>query len=66
MLVALYLTKAKLKGSIGQRFRYQETSMLEPEAKPNIMLTVVGPSAYERKWYAQVWLDDSLKVVSVK
>lgn len=66
MLIARYRTKARLEDSIGQTFRYQETSMFRPEAKPNTMLSVVGPSIHNRRWYAQVWLDDNMKVVRVK
>lgn len=66
MLVALYPTKKALKASIGKRFKSQETSLFGVECKPNIMLTVVGPSAYVRKWYANVWVDDDFNVVKVK
>ncbi len=49
-----YKAKKDLKAAIGQEFRFTETSMFGPEFKPDGDNTVVGPSAYERKWYATV------------
>ncbi len=49
-----YKTKKDLKAAIGRTFRYSETSMFGPEFKMDGVNVVVGPSAYERKWYAQV------------
>ena len=66
MMVANYKTKKALKESIGKRFKYTETSLHGPEYRPGAMLTVVGPSAYERKWYAQVWTDSNDLIVRVK
>lgn len=66
MMAACYPTKKALKESIGKPFRFQETSLFGAEYKPNQMLTVVGPSPYERKWYANVWCDDAGNVVKVK
>ena len=66
MLVANYPTKKALKASIGKQFRSQETSLFGVECRPNVMLTVVGPSAYVRKWYANVWLDSNFNVVKVR
>jgi hypothetical protein len=66
MLVANYKTKKMLKESIGKVFRFTETSLFGPEFKPNTMLTVVGPSAYKREWYAQVWTDESYNITKVK
>jgi len=54
MLVAKYKTKKLLKESIGQDLRYEETSLFGPEYSPNGKFCVVGPGAYERKWYATV------------
>lgn len=54
MLVARYKTKKLLKSSVGQDLRYEETSMFGPEYKDNGTFSVVGPGAYERKWYAEV------------
>lgn len=54
MMAALYKSKKLLKQSIGQPLRYQDTSMFGSEYKSNGVIVVVGPSPYERKWYAQV------------
>ena len=54
MLVAKYKTKKACKESIGQSLRYEETSLFGEEYKPNGKLVVVGPGAYERKWYAEI------------
>lgn len=66
MLVAHYATKKSLKESVGKSFSYSETSLFGPEWKPNAMLTVVGPDAYNRKWYANVHVDTNNVIVSVK
>lgn len=58
MLVATYPTKKALKEAKGQPLRYQETSLFGPEYMPNGRFVVVGPGAYERKWYAQVTMKD--------
>ena len=65
MLAALYKTKKMLKESIGKPLRYHETSMFGDEFKEDKILYVVGPSEYERKWYAQVIVKDG-KIASVK
>lgn len=54
MLVAYYPSKKTLKESIGQPLRYGETSIFGPEFDPNGEFAVVGPSEYQRKWYATV------------
>lgn len=66
MLVARYPTKKALKASVGMKLMYQETSMFGPEYKTNEMMTVVGPKADVRKWYASVWVDDTGKITKVK
>jgi hypothetical protein len=66
MMGALYKTKKALKESIGKKFRYQETSAFGTEWKANEMLTVVGPSPYERKWYANVWVSEDNTIMRVK
>ena len=66
MIAALYKTKKILKESIGKPFRFRETSMMGAEFKPDSMLTVVGPSEYERKWYANVWCDEKHTILKVK
>lgn len=58
MLVARYTYKKDLKAAVGEELRFAETSMFGAEYKPNGVLTVVGPSAYDRKWYAQVTMRD--------
>lgn len=58
MLVALYEHKKDLKASVGSFLHYQETSMFGAEFKSNGTFAVVGSSAYNRKWYAQVTMKD--------
>ena len=58
MLVATYKTKAALKAAIGTELRYEETSFFGTEYKPTGVLYVVGPGAYERKWYARVTVEN--------
>ncbi len=60
MMGASYKTKKELKASIGNPLRYEETSMFGPEYKENGTFCVVGPSPYERKWYAEVTMKDGL------
>jgi hypothetical protein len=61
MMVALYKTKKELRSQIGKRLNYGETSMFGEEYDPNMQgVAMVGPSAYNRKWYAQVWLTDGV------
>ena len=60
-----YKTKKELKLAVGQDLRYTETSMFGPEYTPNGRFAVVGPSAYERKWFATVTMvDGKIKSVS--
>jgi hypothetical protein len=57
-MAASYKTKKALKESVGQELRYVETSMFgnEMPSDGNVSgIAVVGPSPYERKWFAQVW-----------
>lgn len=58
MMGASYKTKKELKQAIGQPLRYVETSMFGEEYKPNGKFCVVGPSPYERKWFAEVTMQD--------
>lgn len=60
MMGASYQSKKSLKAAIGQPLDYVETSMFGPEYKPNGTFCVVGPSPYERKWYAEVTMKDGL------
>lgn len=59
-----YKTKKALKDAIGQPLRYTETSMFGAEYKSTGTFAVVGPSAYERKWYASVTIHED-KIVKV-
>lgn len=65
MLVANYNNKKDLKASVGNGLRYTETSMFGVEYKENGKFPVVGPSAYVRKWYAEVSMVDG-KISKVK
>jgi hypothetical protein len=58
MMAANYLTKKALKESIGKSLRYEETSMFGEEFRENGTFCVVGPSPYQRKWYASVTMKD--------
>lgn len=58
MLSARYKLKKNLKEAVGQPLRYTETSLFGPEYKPNGTFAVVGPSEYERKWFAEVTMRD--------
>ncbi len=49
-----YKAKKDLKASVGQPLRYTETSMFGAEFRADGRFCVVGPSAYERKWFAEV------------
>lgn len=59
-MVASYDTKKALKAAIGQHLLYQETSMFGPEFKSTGQFAVVGPSAYNRKWFAQVTMTNNV------
>ena len=59
-----YKTKKELKANIGQPLSYIETSMFGAEYVSNRELTGVGPSPYNRKWYATVTIEDD-KIVKV-
>lgn len=60
MMAANYKTKKALKESVGKRLIYTETSMFGQEYKDNGTFCVVGPGAYDRKWYATVTMKDGL------
>jgi|TARA_R110000824_G_scaffold86480_2_gene213936 hypothetical protein len=49
-----YKTKKLLKQSVGENLGYTETSFFGDEYMPNGEFTGVGPTAYNRKWYATV------------
>ena len=58
LAVSGYKTKKSLKEAVGLQLNYSETSMFGPEYKKDGKFCVVGPSAYERKWYAEVTMID--------
>jgi hypothetical protein len=58
MMGASYKTKKDLKAAIGQSLRYVETSFFGEEYRENGTFCVVGPSPYERKWFASVTMKD--------
>jgi hypothetical protein len=60
MMCASYKTKKDLKNSVGKTLNYVETSMFGPEYKENGKFCVVGPSAYERKWFATVEMESGI------
>ncbi len=61
-----YKSKKQLKESIGKRLRYQETTAFKPELVPGVFVPFVGPSAYERKFYGNVKVDENFCIVAVK
>lgn len=65
MLAALYKTKKDLKAAVGQGLNYEETSLFGPQYKSNGTFCVVGPSPYNRKWYATVTMQND-KIAKVK
>ena len=60
MLVANYKTKKDLKSNVGKQLLYTETSMFGAEFNPNGKFCIVGPSAYNRKFYAEVTMQNNL------
>jgi hypothetical protein len=57
-----YKTKKILKECVGKPLRYTETSMFGNEYKADGKFAVVGPSATERKWFAEVTMKEGLIV----
>lgn len=60
MMAASYKSKKDLKAAVGKPLRCIETSMFGLEYKATGTFAVVGPSPYERKWYAQVTMENGL------
>lgn len=60
MMGALYKTKKELKQNIGKELRFQETSIFGPEYKSDGTFAVVGPSPYQRNWFAEVTMENDL------
>lgn len=61
MMGASYPSKKALKENVGKPLNYVETSLFGAEYKSNGTFCVVGPCAYtNRKWYAQVTMENDL------
>lgn len=60
MSISGHATKKSLKSAIGERPCFVETSMFGNEFKGDGEYTIVGPSPYDRKWYATVTVRDGL------
>jgi hypothetical protein len=60
MMGASYPTKKALKESVGQRLKFVETSLFGAEYRETGKFCVVGPSPYERKWFAEVTMKEGL------
>ena len=55
-----FATKKELKGAIGEKPDFEETSMFGPEFHGDGKYTVVGPHPLDRKWFATVTITDGL------
>ena len=60
MMAAPYKHKKDLKAAVGEPLRYIETSMFGPEYVSTGKFPVVGPGPYDRKWYAEVTMEDDI------
>ena len=60
MIAAYYSTKKLLKAAVGQSLSYGETSIFGKEFKADGKFCVVGPSEYQRKWYATITMENGL------
>jgi len=60
MLGALYKTKKELKESVGKRLKYIETSLFGKEYQGDGKFCVVGPHPYNRRWYAEIIMENGL------
>ena len=60
MMGALYKTKKDLKAAIGKPLNYEETSLFAAEYRETGKFCVVGPSPLQRKWYAEVTMENGL------
>ena len=60
MMSALYKTKKALKEAVGTPLNFQETSFFGQEYRRNGTFAVVGPSATNRKWFAEVTMKDGI------
>ena len=62
-MIALYPSKKVLKEAVGQRLKYQETSMFGPEYRDNGTLTVANRphiTGMGREFFAQVTMKDGI------
>ena len=62
-MIVLYPSKKVLKENIGQRLKYQETSLFGPEYRDNGVLTVANRphiTGMGREFFAQVTMKDGL------
>ena len=60
MIACTFRTKKDLKAAKGTDIRHklQETSLFGKEYNENMQgVPIVGPGPYERKWYAQIWIE---------
>lgn len=55
-----YKTKKILKEAVGKPLNYRETSMFGAEYKADGKFAVVGPTAEQRKWFAEVTMREGL------
>jgi hypothetical protein len=65
MMGAGFKTKKDMKAAIGQPPRFEETSVFGPEYRGDGSYCVVGPSPYQRNWYATVTIKNGV-IASVK
>ena len=65
MLVANYKLKKDLQNAVGKSLKYTETSMFGTEYQTTGTFPVVGPSAYNRKWFASITMEDD-KIAKVE
>lgn len=64
-MIARYASKKDLKAAVGQRLKYQETSMFGEEYRSNGVLTVANRphiTGMGREFFAQVTMKDDLIV----
>ena len=55
-----FITKKELKGAVGERPDFEETSMFGPEFHGDGRYTVVVPHPLDRRWFATVTVEDGL------
>lgn len=64
-MLALYPSKKELKAAVGQRLKYQETSLFGNEYRSNCVLTVANRphiTGIGREFFAQVTVKDDVIV----